>query len=199
MKIVGLTGGIGSGKSSVAGMLVERGARLIDADFLAREVVKPGRRAWHDIIAEFGDEVKAPDGSIDRERLGAIVFNDEAKRMRLNQLTHPRIGEEIVRLLNRYREKGAPVAVIDAALLLESPATRWIKPVIVVTAPDEQKAERVARRDNLGRDEVLSRIKAQWSDEERAALADFVIDNSKDLAFLESQVDEVWRKISEDP
>ncbi len=195
MKIVGLTGGIGSGKSSVAGMLVEKGARLIDADLLAREVVGPGRPAWQDIISEFGEDVKAPDGSIDREKLGSIVFYDDKKRKRLNELTHPRIGEEILRLLNKYREEGAPVVVIDAALLLESPATHWIKPVIVVTAPDETKSERVARRDSLSAEDVMARIKSQWSDSERTALADYVIDNSGGLADLESQVDRVYNEI----
>ncbi|MFO8059002.1 MAG: dephospho-CoA kinase [bacterium] len=197
MKVVGLTGGIGSGKSTVAELLKERGARLIDADFLARQVVEPGRPAWNDIIEEFGSDIKAADDSIDRDKLGSVVFNNEDKRRRLNEITHPRIGEEMVRLLQKHREEGAPVSVIDAALLLESPATKWIKPVIVVTAPDEEKARRVALRDGLSGDDVMARIKSQWSDDERAALADFVIDNSGDLDYLREQVDEVWRKIAE--
>lgn len=197
MKIVGLTGGIGSGKTTVAGMLVERGARLIDADLLARVVVEPGRPAHKDIVEEFGEAALNPDRTINREALGDIVFSDPKKRARLNQITHPRIGEELFRQIRQYQEEGAKVAVFDAALLLETPATNWIKPVIVVVAGDEVKVARVLARDGLDRDSVLKRIKSQWSDEERAERADFVLDNSGDLASLEKQVEKVWQQILE--
>ena len=195
MKIVGLTGGIGSGKSTVAQMLVNRGARLIDADLLAREVVEPDRPAWRGIVAEFGGSVLNADRTLNREALARIVFQDESKLSRLNQLTHPRIGERMIELLNLAREEGAPVAVIDAALLFESPSTRWIKPVIVVVADDELKVQRVCARDRCDPEQVRSRLRSQWSDERKAAAADFVIDNSGGLASLERQVDELWPRL----
>jgi len=196
MKIVGLTGGIGSGKSTVAGMLVARGARLIDADELARVVVAPGRPAHEDIVREFGEGVLNPDRTLARERLAAVVFQDESKRQRLNLITHPRIGEEMLRLLKGYQEDGASVVIIDAALLFESPATSWIKPAIVVVCRTEVKVARVCARDGAGREEVLARIASQWSDEERVKLADFVIDNSGTREELEEQVEKVWVTIS---
>jgi dephospho-CoA kinase len=197
LKIVGLTGGIGAGKSTVARMLVARGARLIDADLLAREVVEPGKPAWRDIVEEFGEDVLNADRSINREALAAVVFKDEEKRERLNLITHPRIGEQMIALTNKYRDEGAQVVIIDAALLLESPATRWIKPAIVVVADDELKVDRVCARDRCGREEVLGRIRSQWTDEKRAGLADYVIDKSGDLASLEEQVEKVWKSILE--
>ena len=195
MKILGLTGGIGTGKSTVARMLVARGARLIDADQLARVVVEPGRPAWQDIVAEFGEGVLNPDRTVNREALAAVVFNDEPKRQRLNEITHPRIGQEMLKLIKTYTEEGALVTVIDAALLLESPATRWIKPVIVVIADEAVKVARVCERDGCCQEDVIKRIRSQWSDEERARLADFVIDNSHDLVSLEEQIARVWSRM----
>lgn len=199
MKIVGLTGGIGCGKSTVAEMLAEKGARLIDADRMARVVVEPGKPAYNDIVAEFGEGVLAKDKTIDRPALAAVVFNDEKKRERLNALTHPRIGEEIAARLKRHSEEGARVTIIDAALLLESPATRWIKPVIVVVCDEEAKVGRIMERDDAKESEVRARIASQWSDGERRKHADYVIDNSGDLAALREQVDEVWSEISGGP
>lgn len=195
VKIVGLTGGIGSGKSTVARIMVELGARLVDADVLAREVVLPGRPAWKDIVAEFGPEVLNDDQTINRERLAALVFNDEARRQRLMDITHPRIGQEMLGLIKAANDEGVPVCVIDAALLLESPATRWIKPVIVVKADEDIRLERVCARDSCDSEEAGRRMRSQWSDEERARLADYVIDNSGDQATLEKQVHKVWKAI----
>lgn len=195
MKVVGLTGGIGCGKSTVARLLVARGARLIDADALARVVVEPGRPAHRDIVAEFGEGVLNPDRTLNREALAAIVFNDRPRRDRLNQITHPRIGEEMLRLIKSAQDEGAAVAVIDAALLLESPATRWIKPVIVVVCDPAARLPRIAARDHADPAEIQARINSQWTDAERAAKADFVIDNSGDLASLERQVEKVWKQL----
>lgn len=195
MKIVGLTGGIGSGKSTVAKMLVKRGARLIDADVLAREVVEPDRPAWKEIVAEFGKGVLNPDRTIDRQALAEIVFGDEKKRERLNHITHPRVGEEMIRLSKKYDAEGADVTIIDAALLFESAATRWIRPVIVVAADEEVRVKRVCERDGTCAGDVEKRIRSQMPDEEKKKLADFVIDNSGGLESLEEQVDEVWGKL----
>jgi len=195
MKIVGLTGGIGSGKSTVSEMFVKRGARLIDADKLAREVVEPDEPAWRDIVDEFGEKVLNDDRAIDREALANEVFGNEEKRKRLVNITHPRIGEKIAGLIKKYDKEGAPVAIIDAALLLESPATRWIKPLIVVVADEDVRVKRVCERDQACEDNVRKRMASQWSDEEKKKHADYVIDNSGSLEYLESQVDKVWEKI----
>ena len=195
VKTVGLTGGIGSGKSTVAAMLVQKGARLIDADRLARGVVEPGKPAWTDIVAEFGGSVLRADRAINREALAAIVFADENKRRRLNDITHPRIGQEMIRLAKLCSDQGAPLIVIDAALLLESPATKWIKPVIVVVADEAVKLDRVLARDHCDRDDVLKRIRSQWPDSERVKYADYVINNSGTLDDLKEQVQNLWRQL----
>ena len=195
MKIVGLTGGIGTGKSTVAKMFVERGAKLIDADQLARDVVNPGKPAYLDIVKEFGEGVLLPDKTIDREALGKIVFDDEDKRNKLNKFTHPRIGEEMVGLIQKYTKEGAKIAIIDAALLFESKATSWIKPVIVVIADMDIKTERICVRDKLCVEDVHKRMASQWPDEKRAKLADHVIDNSGDLKTLENQAQKIWQKL----
>ena len=198
MKIVGLTGGIGAGKSTVARMLVEKGARLIDADVLARQVVEPEAPAWKDIVSEFGQGVLNPDRTLNREALAAVVFENEQKRQRINQITHPRIGRKMLEMIRGYKEQGASITIIDAALLLESSATRWIKPVIVVVADDEVKIKRVCERDGCTPKEVLKRIKSQWPDRERASLADYVIDNSGDYDSLHKQVDKLWENINKE-
>ncbi len=195
MKIVGLTGGIGSGKSTAANFLVNLGARLIDADLLAREVVEPGKPAHADIVGEFGEGILTGDGSIDRKALAAAVFNDEAKRKKLVAMTHPRIGQEMVERIAKYRGEGVQVVLIDAALLFESAATNWIKPVILVVADEEIRIDRVIGRDGAGRDEVIQRMRSQMPDEEKKKLADFIVDNSGDLASLEARVKEVWEEI----
>ncbi len=196
MKLVGLTGGIASGKSTVARMLVELGAELIDADVLAREIVDPGRPAYRDILEYFGEDVLDEDKSINRDALAQIVFNDEQARGKLNSFTHPRVGEELVGRLQYYRDKGADIVIFDAALLLETPAVNWIKPVIVVTADDETKIERLKLRNGYEREEALSRITSQWSDKERSEKAHYVIDNSGSLQELRERVQEVWDRLA---
>lgn len=197
MKVAGLTGGIGSGKSTVAGMFVNLGARLIDADLLARQVVKPGEKAWNDILETFGNKVFQENGELDRDALAQIIFKDPDARRKLNSITHPRIGEEIVRLLDEYRAQDAAVVLIDAALLLESPATDWIKPVIVVTAPEQQKIDRLVQRDGISEEHARERIASQMSDEQRAEKADYVIENSGTIDDLEARVREIWKIIAE--
>jgi len=176
-------------------MLIRKGARLIDADRLAREVVEPDKPAYNEIVAEFGDSVLLPDRTLNREALAASVFADENKRRRLMDITHPRIGQEMLRLVKLYSDQGAPLLVIDAALLLESPATKWIKPVIVVVAEEAVKLERVCARDRCNREDVLKRIRSQWPDAERVKFADYVINNSGTLENLEDQIENLWRRI----
>lgn len=195
MKIAGLTGGIGSGKSTVDRLLEARGARVVDADAVAREVVTPDLPAWREIVAAFGEGVLNPDRTLNREALAAVVFNSPEKLARLNRITHPRIIEEVMSRMKTWQDEGVALAVIDAALLLESPATNWIKPVIVVTAGEEVRVRRVVARDGCTLEDARRRIAAQWTDAERVRRADYVIDNSGDLAALKVQVEKLWPKL----
>ena len=195
MLVAGLTGGIASGKSTVAGIFVELGARLVDADLIARQVVEPGRPAWTDIAARFGESVLNPDRSLNREKLGEIVFHNEPERQWLMDVTHPRIGAEMLEQIQRHHREGAKVVLIDAALLLESPATKWIRPVVVVVADEEVQTARILARDGLSRDQALARIRSQWSNEKRKLEADYVIDNSGTLEELRKQVEKVWQDL----
>jgi len=195
MRVVGLTGGIASGKSTVARIFVELGARLVDADLLARRVVEPGQPAWTDIVAHFGEGVLNPDRTLNRERLGEIIFRGERERQLLNEITHPRIGAEMLKLIQGFQRENAKVVLFDAALLLESPATKWIRPVVVVVADEEVQVARILARDGLSRDQALARIRSQWSNEKRKLEADYVIDNSGTVAELRVQVEKVWQDL----
>ncbi|OGP59317.1 MAG: dephospho-CoA kinase [Deltaproteobacteria bacterium RBG_13_61_14] len=192
MRVVGLTGGIASGKSTVARMFVELGARLVDADLLARQVVEPDKPAWGEIADHFGEGVLNPDRTLNREKLAEIIFRDPDERRVLNDITHPRIGAEMLDLIQRFQREGAAVVLIDAALLLESPATNWIRPVVVVTAEEEVRAERIMERDGLSQEQALARIRSQMREDERKTRADYVIDNSGSLEDLQDRVEEVW-------
>ncbi len=195
MKIAGLTGGIGSGKSTVAKILAGLGAYVIDADALAREVVEPGRPAWEEIKKTFGEEFLNPDRTVNRAQLAELVFCDREKKQKLEQITHPRIGEEILKGLERAKKLGVKLAVIDAALLLESPLAQWVKPVILVVADAELRVERVCRRDRVCEAEVQARIRNQASDLERKQKADFVIDNNRGPEELREQVQKLFSAI----
>jgi dephospho-CoA kinase len=193
--LVALTGGIGSGKSTVADALQRRGAVVVDADAVAREVVEPGHPAFDEIVARFGREVVGPDGRLDRPALGRIVFADEAARKDLEAITHPRIGEEFVR-----RMTSAPadaVVVCDVPLYVESPeAKRGYTEVIVVEAPVDVRLARLEQR-GVPKDDALRRMEAQATDEERRAVATYLVDNGGSLADLERQVDDVWASLRE--
>ncbi|HBT47257.1 MAG TPA: dephospho-CoA kinase [Peptococcaceae bacterium] len=198
MKVIGLTGGIASGKSTVAGILASLGAKVIDADMIAREIVEPGRPAWEDIKAAFGEEYLRADGTVDRRALGSLVFRDPEAREKLNAITHLRIKEEIVRRLKAlHKEDPEGVVVVEAALLLEAGMERTVDEVWVVTAPEEVRLKRLMERDNLSLEEARRRIEAQWPDEKRLKLASRVIDTDKDLAATAQEVEALWRKLRE--
>jgi dephospho-CoA kinase len=192
---VGLTGGIGSGKSTVAELLARRGAWIVDADAVAREVVEPGTPALAALVERFGAEILGPDGALDRAALGRLAFVDDESRRDLEAITHPAIGEEFTRRMRAAPE--GSVVVCDIPLLAESPAAqaRGYKVVIVVEAPREVRLGRLERR-GVPRADAETRMAAQASDEERRALATHVIDNSGDRADLERQVDELWVELS---
>jgi dephospho-CoA kinase len=191
---VGLTGGIASGKSSVARLLVDLGAVLIDGDALAREVVARGTPGLAQVVEEFGDHLLTPDGDLDRAALGRIVFADEAARRRLEAITHPLIFVRYAEL-----EAAAPpgaLVVHDIPLLAESGRADTFDEVIVVDAPPELQVERMMRDRGWTREEAESRIAAQASREDRLAIATYVIENAGSLADLRERVEEVYAELT---
>lgn len=186
---VGLTGGIASGKSTVSGLLAERGAVIVDADAVAREVVEPGEPALKQIVATFGDGVLRGDGSLDRDALGAIVFADADANKALRAITHPAIGARIAEMIEAVRETDR-IVVLDAPLLVEAGWTGM--PLIVVATEPEVQVERMVRDRDMSGDDARARMSAQASLEEKLAKADIVIWNNGSLEELEARVDEVW-------
>lgn len=189
---IGLTGGIGAGKSAVAGRLVELGALLVDADALAREVVGRGSAGLDSVVAEFGPGVLGADGTLDRAALAKLVFGDDAARARLNAIVHPLVGRRAAELV-----AAAPpdaVVVQDVPLLVETGAAGRYDLVVVVEAPAEVRVDRLARDRGMAADEARARMAAQASDAERRAAADVVLVNDGDLDALRAQVDRFWRE-----
>lgn len=190
MLLVGLTGGIGSGKSTVSGMLAERGAEIIDADHIAREVVMPCTPAWCKIRDHFGPGVLHPDGHIDRQALADIVFGDPGKLALLNEITHPAIFQRIAERLEAAHGRDV-VVVLDAALLIETGLAQRVDMLLVTHSPKEVQVERLAAK-GMEASRARARIAAQLAPEERLARADLVIDNSGSVEDLGRQVDELW-------
>ncbi|WP_051054525.1 dephospho-CoA kinase [Frankia sp. QA3] len=192
MLTVGLTGGIGSGKSAVSARLAARGALLIDADQIAREVVAPGTPGLAAVLAEFGAELAAPDGSLDRPALGRIVFADAAARGRLEAIVHPLIRAETGRRIAQLSPDG--IVLHDVPLLVEVHSEGNYDLVLVVEAPRELRLVRLEGR-GLPRDQALARMATQATDGQRRAVADIVIDNGGSLDALDARLDEVWREL----
>ena len=193
---VGLTGSIAVGKSFVLSVLRELGCATFDADKIAHSTMEPGRPAYQDIVREFGGEVVGEDGSIDRARLGAIVFADEARRKRLNQIVHPRVIEEQDRLL-REVEASTPdgIAVIDAALIIESGGYKRFDKLIVAFCDLETQIDRLMRRNGISREDAERRIAAQMSSDEKRGYADYEIDTSGTLDQTRLRVTEVFNQL----
>ena len=192
MLMVGLTGGIGSGKSTVAARLAQRGALVIDADAIAREVVEPGMPALEKLVERFGGEILQPDGTLDRPALARIAFVDDETRKELEAITHPAIGELF---LQRVAEAPPGSVVIhDVPLLVESKRGFEYAAVIVVEAPLEVRLDRLESR-GVPRDDARRRIELQASDEDRRKVATWVVDNAGALAELHRQVDEIWTEL----
>jgi dephospho-CoA kinase len=189
---VGLTGGIGSGKSSVARRFAELGALVVDADTLSREVVAAGTPGLAAVVDAFGPRVLREDGTLDRPALGRIVFGDDGARARLNGIVHPLVRQRAAELVAAVPE--GTVVVQDVPLLVESGLGGSFDLVVVVEAPEDVRVARLARDRGMGEAEARSRMAAQASDAERRAAADVVILNDADLATLRERVDEVWRE-----
>lgn len=188
MRIIGLTGGVGSGKSTVAGMFREEGIPVVDADRISREVSSPGRPAFAEIVRRFGREILLPDGRIDRKRLGAIVFSDAGKRAELEAITHPRIAEGIREAVSALAAEGHAVVLVEAALIHEKGRAGMFESVIGVRCKRRLQIERIMSRDGVRREEVERIVSSQMDPEEKARACDHVIDNSGDLAATRSQV-----------
>jgi len=193
MKVIGLSGGIGSGKSAVAQMLRGRGVPVIDADVLSRDVSLPGRPAFED-IARAWPEVIAADGHIDRKKLAAIVFGDAESRKRLEAITHPRIRAEVAAQTSTLASEGHPIAFLEAALLVETGLYKSLDGLVVVTADDETRIARVMKRDGVSREKVLARMAAQLPLQDKLRVADHIIDNSRGLGETAAQV---WRVLEQ--
>jgi dephospho-CoA kinase len=193
MLLVGLTGGIASGKSTVSAMLAERGAEVVDADHIARQVVMPGMPAWCKIREHFGPGVLHPDGHIDRQALADLVFADNSKLALLNEITHPAIFARIADRLEAHHGQDV-IVVLDAALLIEAGLAEGVDVVVVVSSPREIQVERLAAR-GVGERDASNRIAAQLEPEQRLARADIVVDNSGSLEDLGRRVDEVWAEL----
>ena len=191
---VGLTGGIGSGKSEVSRRLAARGAPIIDADLAARDVVQPGTPGLGEIATVFGPRVLRPDGSLDREQLGQLVFADPGLRAKLNAIVHPLVHERMRQLEQQAIAAAGPAAIIvhDVPLLAENGLGRGFDTVLVVDAPDDQRVQRLTATRGMTAAHAQDRMAAQASRQQRLAIADIVIDNSGTLDDLDRRVDEVW-------
>ncbi|MGH9779954.1 MAG: dephospho-CoA kinase [Candidatus Acidiferrales bacterium] len=194
---VGLTGGIASGKTTVAAMFRARGARVLEADRLAHRLMAPGQPAYNEIVTAFGREILSADGTIDRKRLGAIVFGDAARREQLNRIVHPRvIAEQEKELARIAAEDPGAVAIVEAALLVEAGYHKQLDQLVVTWCRPEQQLERLQAK-GLSREDAERRIAAQLPAEERRRLANYVIDCSGALAETERQVNQVWQALQQ--
>jgi dephospho-CoA kinase len=194
--LFGLTGGIASGKSTVAARLRARGVPVIDADELAREIVEPGTEGLRAIVEAFGDGVLDPSGALDRKALARIAFSEAARR-RLNAITHPRIGQRSAELADALGRAGEPLCCYEAALLVENGIADMFRPLVVVSCPESVQIERVRARDDASRADAIARIAAQKPLAEKVAVADFVIDTNGPIERSRERTDEVLRAIAE--
>ncbi|HUF53012.1 MAG TPA: dephospho-CoA kinase [Dehalococcoidia bacterium] len=197
MYVIGLTGGIGSGKSTVAQLLEEQGAVILSADKIGHEVYNPGRPAWQEIVDAFGDEIVAGDGTIDRKKLSAIVFSDPKNLAKLNSIVHPRMKGMMRERLAQMAREGAEMAVLEAALLFEAKWDDLVGEIWVTVAPPEVAAKRTAGRSGLPEAEILARIKSQMSNEERIQQSDVVIETDCPLEETERQALEAWARLKQ--
>lgn len=197
MVVLGLTGGIACGKSTVAQWLVARGAVLVDADVVAREVVRPGTPGLRDVLDHFGPDMQLPDGTLDRAKLGALVFADSKARHQLNELLHPRIVAAMRRALDDAEAEDTALVVVDAALLLELGLDAWCQAVLDIESTREQQVQRLVARNGLTAQAAGQRVAAQWSPEQRRSRATWTVENVGTLADLDVALQDVWRRLLE--
>jgi len=195
VKLVGLTGGIASGKTTVAKIMKRLGAAIVDADALSREVVEPGRDAWKAIVDTFGAEVLRPDQTLDRQKLRAVIFNNSTARKKLESIIHPRVRALAEERINQQAAAGYELVVYEVPLLFEGNLHAWLRPVVLVACDADVQRQRLQQRDRLTPEEAQKHIDAQMSLEEKRRLADYVIENDGDLESLERQVEAVLKRI----
>jgi dephospho-CoA kinase len=197
---VGLTGGIASGKSTVAHAFEDHGALVIDADRIAHEAIAADGPAYAEVVAAFGTSIVRVDGSIDRERLGAVVFEDPEARRRLERIVHPRVRQGVAARMRTHDRwpAGPRVAVVDAALLVETGSYREYDRIVVVRCPPATQVRRLEERDGLSAEQARARIAAQAPLEDKVAVADYVVDTDVPLAVTLERVEEVWRLLLDD-
>ncbi|MBU4349410.1 dephospho-CoA kinase [bacterium] len=196
--IVGLTGGIVGGKSTVASMFKDLGTKIVDADKLGHSVILPHRPAWEKITRLFGKGILQNDLTIDREKLGKIVFANQARLKKLNEITHPEIIKLIkkeISLAKHRTHSQEKILIVDAALIYEAKIDRLMDKIIVVYINEDEQVKRLAKRNNLSKDEALQRIKSQMPMKEKVKMADYVIDNSSSLDTTREQVEKIWRSL----
>ena len=196
MKVIGLTGGIGSGKSTVSKLAEEMGAFILDADKVGHEAYTPDSETWREVVAAFGDEIVAEDRSIDRRKLGAIVFADPAALERLNGIMHPRMFDMMKAKLDEQHRQGTKIVVLEAAILIEANWTPLADEVWVTVASEPVVVARVKERTGLPEEQIRSRIQSQLSNEERVRHADVVISNDGGLDELRAEVSRLWEKLN---
>ncbi|MCY9091833.1 dephospho-CoA kinase [Bacillus mojavensis] len=189
--VIGLTGGIASGKSTVANMLIDKGITVIDADIIAKQAVEKGMPAYRQIIDEFGEDILLENGDIDRRKLGALVFTNEQKRLALNSIVHPAVREEMLKRRDESIANQETFVVLDIPLLFESKLESLVDKIIVVSVTKELQLERLIKRNQLTEEEALSRIRSQMPLEEKVSRADNVIDNSGTLEETKQQLEEI--------
>ena len=194
MKVIGLTGGIGSGKSTVSQLLAGLGAVILEADKVGHEAFKPDTELWREVVAAFGRKILTPTGEINREKLGEIVFSNPKLLSRLNQIMHPRMYDMVKSQLEEYRRQGVGVVVLEAALLLEANWTSLADEVWVTVAAESTVLRRLKEKSGLSEPQSLARIRSQMSNEERIKQADVVIDTDCRLDELKVKVKELWRR-----
>ena len=195
MKVIGLTGGIGSGKSTVSQFLAELGAVIIDADKVGHEAFKPNTEAWREVVATFGSQILTPSDEIDRKKLGEIVFNNAEAMSRLNHIMHPRMYDMIEAQIEEYRRQGIDVVVLEAAVLIEANWTPLADEVWVAVSPEALVLKRINEQRGLEEAQTLARIRSQISNEERIKYADVVINNDGDLDETKAKVRALWEKL----
>lgn len=192
MIVIGLTGGIGTGKSEVARILAMLGAVVIDADQLGHQAYTPHTEIWDEVVKVFGEGILQSSGEIDRKQLGAIVFADPEQLARLNGIMHPRMARMVSQQIEKLREEGATAVVVEAAVLFEAGWDSLVDEVWTTESPLDNVVDRLMARNGLDRAEVVKRIKSQMSSEERSSRSQVVVDNSKDVDTLVNTVRSLW-------
>lgn len=194
MKIIGLTGGIGTGKSTVSAYLAQKGCKIIDADLISHQMTEAGSPCLAEIKAAFGEDVFLRDGNLDRKKVGRLVFADATKKKTLEQIITRRVIEKTLRILQDCRAQQEDLVVLDAPLLFECGMQRYTDETWLVVCRTETRLRRIAARDGLAEEDIQKRIANQMSTEQKEKLADYIIDNSRDLTWLYAQIDTLLAK-----